>query len=416
MDNNANLYNPWYEIIASYFDLEELKNLCFDLQVEFENLPGEATRIGRARELVRLMERQERTAGLLTRLQMLRPQVEWQRYLPAEPEAIAPYKGLRFFDEADAPLFFGREQLTAELVDHLRQHRFLAVVGASGSVKSSIVRAGVIPAVRGGAIADDSGNSAGWPIHVITPGDEPLKALAVSLTRHSESVTAAQTLLADLRASSDSLDLFLYRAVGNGRLLLVVDQFEELFTQCDDATARLCDAASGAERLSLNHGGWVLSAAWNEDESLILTWGGGRTARVWEAASGAERLSLNHENTVRGATWNGDESLILTWSDDGTARLWKAATGAAVFTLMGDGSRVVTAKWRRVERPILLVTKDGFAGIFDTQMADLLDAACQRTTRNFTWQEWQSYFPDRPYRHICAQWPAHRSLPAAQRP
>ena len=83
---------------------------------------------------------------------------------------------------------------------------------------------------------------------------------------------------------------------------------------------------------------------------------------------------------------------------------------------MGDGSRVVTAKWRRVERPILLVTKDGFAGIFDTQMADLLDAACQRTTRNFTWQEWQSYFPDRPYRHICAQWPAHRSLPAAQRP
>ena len=54
-----------------------------------------------------------------------------------------PYKGLLYFDVADAELFFGREKLTAELVDHLRRNSFLAVIGASGSGKSSLVRAGV---------------------------------------------------------------------------------------------------------------------------------------------------------------------------------------------------------------------------------------------------------------------------------
>jgi hypothetical protein len=59
---------------------------------------------------------------------------------PGEP----PYKGLRYFDVDDAPIFFGREKVTAELVDYLREHAFLAVIGASGSGKSSLARAGVV--------------------------------------------------------------------------------------------------------------------------------------------------------------------------------------------------------------------------------------------------------------------------------
>lgn len=70
---------------------------------------------------------------------------------PGDP----PYKGLAYFDVEDAPLFFGREALTAELVDYLREHRFLAVVGASGSGKSSLVRAGLIPALQRGEPLDD---------------------------------------------------------------------------------------------------------------------------------------------------------------------------------------------------------------------------------------------------------------------
>ncbi len=65
---------------------------------------------------------------------------------PAPGEA--PFKGLQYFDTSDADLFFGREELTGQLAEHLRRYRFLAVLGASGSGKSSVVRAGLIPALQ----------------------------------------------------------------------------------------------------------------------------------------------------------------------------------------------------------------------------------------------------------------------------
>src|SRR5688500_17231113 len=80
------------------------------------------------------------------------------RLTPAVPGAMAPnpYKGLRAFEEGDAVDFFGREELVEELVKRVTQTRFLAVVGPSGSGKSSVVRAGLIPAMRRGAIAGRS--------------------------------------------------------------------------------------------------------------------------------------------------------------------------------------------------------------------------------------------------------------------
>jgi len=172
----------------------------------------------------------------------------------AAAEEDPPFKGLQFFDVSDASIFFGREQLTAELVAHLRQHHLLAVVGASGSGKSSVVRAGLVPALRQGRpLADGSlppTGSAHWPIHILTPTAHPLKALAVNLTRDSESLTATTTLLDDLAADTRSLDLYVSRLLSQNRqnvvytrtdnnyLLLVVDQFEELFTLCHDADER----------------------------------------------------------------------------------------------------------------------------------------------------------------------------------
>ncbi len=88
--------------------------------------------------------------------------------LPGEP----PYKGLQYFDEPDADLFFGRESLTTELVRRLRQGRFLAVVGASGSGKSSVVRAGLVPAIRHGRELVDGtlppDGCTRWPVHIST--------------------------------------------------------------------------------------------------------------------------------------------------------------------------------------------------------------------------------------------------------
>ncbi|TAH50753.1 MAG: hypothetical protein EYC68_13030 [Chloroflexota bacterium] len=168
---------------------------------------------------------------------------------PGEP----PFKGLQYFDERDADLFFGREALTAKLVARLRESKFLAVVvGASGSGKSSVVRAGMLPALR--RMTDEN-----WRIHVITPTAHPLMALATELTREVESVTATATLMDDLAHEPRSLYLFLRRQVADSRLqiadgkaqsaishlpfairhsLLVIDQFEELFTLCHDELER----------------------------------------------------------------------------------------------------------------------------------------------------------------------------------
>ena len=76
--------------------------------------------------------------------------------LPPEP-GEPPFQGLQYFDEKDADRFFGRETLVAKIVERLAGTRFLTVIGASGSGKSSMVRAGVIPALRRGErLADGS--------------------------------------------------------------------------------------------------------------------------------------------------------------------------------------------------------------------------------------------------------------------
>ena len=172
-----------------------------------------------------------------------------EKEAPAAGEA--PYRGMRYYDVADAALFFGREALTAELIGRLtpapsalpgeEDGRFLAVVGASGSGKSSLVRAGLVAALTGQrAMPNDIPLPPGcerWQTHIITPTARPLESLAAALTRQSESVTATATLIDDLRGDTRSLHLHAQRHAPAG-LLLVVDQFEELFTLCRDEEDR----------------------------------------------------------------------------------------------------------------------------------------------------------------------------------
>jgi WD40 repeat protein/basic membrane lipoprotein Med (substrate-binding protein (PBP1-ABC) superfamily)/DNA-binding SARP family transcriptional activator/energy-coupling factor transporter ATP-binding protein EcfA2 len=157
-----------------------------------------------------------------------------------------PYKGLEYFDTGDAKLFFGREKLTAHLAGRLREgEQMLFVVGASGSGKSSLVRAGLIPALkRGEPLVDGSTppeGSAGWLVHVIQPTAQPLKTLVTSLCRDETSPQNIAGLIDDLRQDSRSLHRcarHLCQAQEASRLLLVVDQFEELFTLCQDEGQR----------------------------------------------------------------------------------------------------------------------------------------------------------------------------------
>ena len=110
-------------------------------------------------------------------------------------EGQCPYRGLRFFDVGGAPFFFGREALVQWLLNEIRPapdgrmvNRFLAILGASASGKSSLARAGLIGALKKGAIP----GSSSWPLAILRPGPNPLESLAVAFSR---AVNAVQTLL-----------------------------------------------------------------------------------------------------------------------------------------------------------------------------------------------------------------------------
>ncbi len=153
------------------------------------------------------------------------------------PEPLNPYKGLRAFEPADSGDFFGREALVEHLLARLaadRSGRFLAVVGPSGSGKSSLIKAGLIPAFWQGKLA----GSEKWFIVDMQPGARPLDDLEIALTR----IAADQA--ANLRQHLDRDAHGLARAAGlilpndESELLLVIDQFEELFTLVEDEAAR----------------------------------------------------------------------------------------------------------------------------------------------------------------------------------
>jgi WD40 repeat protein len=143
------------------------------------------------------------------------------------PSAVAdcPYKGLGAYQPEDAGRFFGRDKLTEELVRRLQLQRVLVVGGPSGSGKSSLVRAGLIPAVRAGALV----RSDAWPVVLMTPGRDPMAELHFQMTR-AASPGASRVSVDDLLSRPA---LARHLGPGNGSpqpLLLCIDQFEELFT------------------------------------------------------------------------------------------------------------------------------------------------------------------------------------------
>ena len=167
------------------------------------------------------------------------------------------------FESADAPLFFGREALTDLLVDHLRRHEVLVVVGASGSGKSSLLRAGLAPALSAGRTLAGNGralqNTAEWEQKIITPTGRPLASLAAAMTE-GDSLAAAARLADDLAADPRCLGLLMARRATTGggqgrRLLLIVDQFEEVFTLCPREEERTAFVESLMSAVSVERGG-----------------------------------------------------------------------------------------------------------------------------------------------------------------
>jgi len=175
-----------------------------------------------------------------------------------------PFPGLRPFnpyfpEEDEHHLFFGREGQSAEILGRLRETRFLAVVGSSGSGKSSLIRAGLLPDLFGGFLA----GGADWRMAVFRPIGDPIGNLARALNKPD--VLQTEIPAAGEQASSDMLLEVTLRRSGlgiieaarlarlpaNQNVLVVVDQFEELFRFADGATTTQADDAAGFVKLLL---------------------------------------------------------------------------------------------------------------------------------------------------------------------
>lgn len=180
--------------------------------------------------IIKSVVRDDQTAGL--------------EKLPPEP-GDPPYQGLQYFSERDAGRFFGREGLTARVIGRLQRTRFLAVIGASGSGKSSLLRAGIVPALKSGNRLVDGSlpptGSSNWLYRVFTPGAHPLDALSAALSQKESLPSRLSSLHDELSHDPRSLALAAQALLvqgGNSHLFLVVDQLEEIFTQARSSEER----------------------------------------------------------------------------------------------------------------------------------------------------------------------------------
>ncbi len=128
---------------------------------------------------------------------------------------VCPFKGLASFDIGDTEFFFGRERVVADLVARLAEAPLVGVIGPSGAGKSSILRAGLLAAVASGALP----GSRTWPLVVVRPGAHPVAELARA-------------------CGGGGLEGLLEATSPGGRVLLAVDQLEEVFTLCADEAER----------------------------------------------------------------------------------------------------------------------------------------------------------------------------------
>jgi TIR domain len=196
---------------------------------------------------------------------------------------VCPYRGLRPFREEDEPFFFGRTVFAETLTTIVLRQPFVAVVGASGSGKSSVVRAGLIPRLRRGA------GDLVWDAVTLVPTDRPLVSLAAALLPLLEPELSEVDRLAEVGklaghfaegsiALRDVAGRVLAKQPGTDRLLLFVDQWEEAYTLCGDASVR-------QEFI-----GQLLDAAATDAVRVVLTVRGDFMGRVLENRELSDRL------------------------------------------------------------------------------------------------------------------------------
>jgi len=294
-----------------------------------------------------------------------------------EEPVLCPFKGLASFEVADAPYFFGREQLVAQLIARLVGAPMLGVIGPSGSGKSSVVQAGLLPALADGVLP----GSEGWRQVVIRPGEQPMRALE------------AAAGMADAE-----------------RFVLAVDQFEEVFTTCRDERQRE-DFIDELVRLASRNGVVVLairadqyghctdyaelSALLAANQVLVGAMGRDELLRAVECP--AERAGLRVDPALSSALLDDVEAepgalpllsaaLLELWQQREGRRLTKAAyerTGGvhgAVARLGEDAFRALDADQQDTARRVLMaLVTESSAGTVERRRIPLRELEIERS-------------------------------------
>ncbi len=211
------------------------------------------------------------------------PGPDLQERIDANLAGICPYRGLNPFREEDAAFFCGREAFTRKLIEAVDGRNLVAVVGPSGSGKSSVVRAGLVPHLR-------AGKGAGvWDVATLVPGDRPLHSLAAAvlpllepdlgeLDRLRQIGDLAKDLEQEKLALRDVIGRGLEKQPGTDSLLLFVDQWEELYT--------LCKVRAPRQRFLAE----ILDTALNSPVTVVLTMRGDFYGRALDDRDFADSL------------------------------------------------------------------------------------------------------------------------------
>lgn len=223
-------------LLTEYFTIDELKTLCFDLGIDFEELSGK-TKSAKARELVSYAHRIGRFQDLLIKAKSERLHLPWP--VGAPPDVSCPYPGLKPFSKDDAEHFWGREGYISQLIKKSNRNSIVAVIGQSGCGKTSLVNAGLIPHFQ-----KDEANA----IIEFEPGSDPFISFFRSLmTANATSsiikrASEIESLKRELRTGNIDLDFVIDSVFElnptKKRLIIFINQFEEIYTRCKEEEIR----------------------------------------------------------------------------------------------------------------------------------------------------------------------------------
>lgn len=334
----------------------------------------------------------------------------------------SPYLGLRHFAQEHAHLFFGRAGLVSELLDATIRQPFTLIVGASGSGKSSVVRAGLLPQLQQ--------RLPKLKVFTLVPDSDPFDSLRAALLQNSYSRAKAD---AALTRQPDTL----LQVCGEAGLrlpgepwLVFIDQLEQIFSRTADPDLRFSlldgivrfaavappevrliatlradyfdrlDPYQGFLKLiegclktvpspeaedlrecitqpAAHHGVLfeaglvdVYNANYSENGERILTASADQTARLWDAETGSQIAALQgHSDRVLHASFSTDGRCLLTASADGTARLWDAERSKAFTVLEGHTNAVFEASFSGDDSRVLTASAHGPVQIWNPQTA-----------------------------------------------